>query len=146
MTKQSISYPRIGVAAIIIKDDKVLLGERINAHGNGTWAFPGGHLEFGEPFEACAQREVFEETGLQIEHFECVGLTNDIFTADNLHYVTVFLLAHIENGTPKVLEPKKCRQWQWYNPEKLPEPLFLPIQNLLKNAPNFDKIIAATRL
>ena len=38
--------PLIGVAAIVIKDKKVLLGKRKNAHGAETWAFPGGHLEY----------------------------------------------------------------------------------------------------
>ncbi|RLC15632.1 MAG: DNA mismatch repair protein MutT, partial [Deltaproteobacteria bacterium] len=54
--------PLIGVAAIVIKDKKVLLGKRKNAHGAGTWAFPGGHLEYKESIEECAKREVFEET------------------------------------------------------------------------------------
>src|SRR5436309_1031409 len=33
----------------------------------GTWALPGGHLDFGESFETCAMREILEETGLQIK-------------------------------------------------------------------------------
>jgi 8-oxo-dGTP diphosphatase len=40
--------PLIGVAVIVIKEDEVLLGKRKNSHGSGTWAFPGGHLEFKE--------------------------------------------------------------------------------------------------
>ena len=55
-----MNRPLIGVAAIVIKDKKVLLGKRKNAHGAGTWAFPGGHLEFNESIEACAKREVFD--------------------------------------------------------------------------------------
>ena len=56
--------PRVGLAVIIKKEGKVLLGKRKNSHGNNTWNFPGGHLEFGEDFEDCALREVKEETGL----------------------------------------------------------------------------------
>ena len=60
--------PLIGIAVIVVKDNRVLLGKRKNAHGAGSWAFPGGHLEFNEFIEACAVREVFEETGLKIKN------------------------------------------------------------------------------
>lgn len=78
--------PKVGVAVIIRKDNKILLGKRIGSHGAGTWAFPGGHLEFGETPEQCAQREVFEETGLLLENFLRHGYTNDIFNVENKHY------------------------------------------------------------
>jgi 8-oxo-dGTP diphosphatase len=35
--------PKVGVGVCIVKDNKVLLGKRKNSHGDGTWAFPGGH-------------------------------------------------------------------------------------------------------
>jgi len=44
--------PRVGLGVLIIKDGKVLLGRRKGAHGEGTWAPPGGHLECGESFGA----------------------------------------------------------------------------------------------
>ena len=71
--------PRIGVAVIVVKSDRVLLGKRKGAHGAGTWAFPGGHLAFGESFEACAHREVMEETGLSICDLKMGPYTNDFF-------------------------------------------------------------------
>jgi 8-oxo-dGTP diphosphatase len=43
-----VKRPLIGVAVIVMKDDRVLLGKRKNSHGADTWAFPGGHLEFNE--------------------------------------------------------------------------------------------------
>ena len=41
-------HPRVGIAAIVKKDNKVLLGKRKGSHGSGAWNFPGGHLEFFE--------------------------------------------------------------------------------------------------
>ncbi len=43
--------PHVGVAIIVVKGNRVLLGKRKNTHGSGTWQFPGGHLEFNESIE-----------------------------------------------------------------------------------------------
>mgnify|MGYP000485579306 FL=1 len=79
---------RVGVAVIIMRQNTILLGERIGAHGANTWATPGGHLEFGESVEQCAIREVFEETGLNISQITKLDFTNDIFSAEKKHYIT----------------------------------------------------------
>ena len=60
----------IGVKALILHEDKLLLLKRIAKpeYGNlqGTWDVPGGRLEFGESPEEGLRREVKEETGLEI--------------------------------------------------------------------------------
>jgi 8-oxo-dGTP diphosphatase len=124
--------PHIGVAVIVVRDKRILLGRRRNSHGGGTWAFPGGHLEFGESIEDCARREVFEETGLCIGDLRCGPYTNDIFFQENKHYVTLFVLADWESGEPQVKEPEKCERWEWFAWPPAAEPLFLPIRNLIK--------------
>jgi 8-oxo-dGTP diphosphatase len=128
------NYPRVGVGVIITRGDTVLLGKRINAHGDGTWSFPGGHLEFKESIEDCAKREVSEETGLEISVLRYEPYTNDIFVDENKHYITLFVVAQSESGDPQILEPSKCAEWRWVKWEALEDfqPLFLPIQNLLK--------------
>ncbi len=123
--------PYIGVAVIVIRDGRVLLGKRKNAHGAGTWQFPGGHLEFGESIEDCAKRELFEETGLTIGRLRRGPYTNDIFTAEDKHYVTLFVIADETDGDPTVREPNKCERWEWFRWSKMPTPHFLPIVNLL---------------
>ena len=124
--------PKIGVGVILVKDGKVLLGKRRNAPGDGTWSFPGGHLEWNESFETCARREVMEETGLTIKRAHFFTITNDIFTNEQRHYITVFMLADIASGVPEVKEPDKCEVWKWFSWKELPRPLFLPVENLLK--------------
>ena len=126
--------PKVGIGVIVIKDRKVLLGKRKNAHGEGSWSFPGGHLEFNESWEECAERETLEETGLKISNVRFVTATNDIFQFEKKHYITLFMIADYKSGELQILEPDKCEKWEWFEWDErtLPDPLFLPIQNLLK--------------
>lgn len=129
--------PKVGVGTIIVKNQKVLLGKRKNAHGEGSWSFPGGHLEFGESWEECALRETLEETGIAIKNLRYATVTNDIFLNDNFdnkdkHYITIFILADYDSGEVKNMEPEKCEGWEWFEWAQLPKPLFFPVQNLLK--------------
>lgn len=122
---------RVGVAAIVLRDSKVLIGRRKGAHGAGTWGLPGGHLEFGESVEACAMREVFEETGLRVAITGPAGFTNDVFLDEGRHYVTLFVLARCGAGEAQVREPDKCAVWEWREWDDLPRPLFRPLQSLV---------------
>lgn len=124
--------PQVGVGVIICQNNQVLLGKRKSAHGEGSWAFPGGHLEFGESWEDCARRETIEEIGVDINNIRLGSVTNDIFTIENKHYITIFLLADIASGEIKNLEPNKCERWEWFSWDNLPQPLFVPLQNLRK--------------
>ena len=117
--------PLIGVAVIVIKNGKILLGKRKNSHGDGTWAFPGGHLEFSESIKDCARREIFEETGIQIKNLRYGPYTNDIFEKEGKHYVTLVVLADHASGVPTVKEPDKCEEWQWHDWPPEIEPHFL---------------------
>lgn len=125
--------PKVGVAVCIVNEGKVLVGKRLGAHGQGTWCFPGGHLEYGESLEICARREVAEECGLKIKNVRFATLTNDIHESENKHYITIYMLADWAGGQPKVLEPHKMIEWQWFSWSKLPKPLFLAMRNLVKS-------------
>ena len=124
--------PAIGVAVIIERDGLVLLGKRLAGHGAGTWQFPGGHLEYGETIAGCALREAAEETGLQLARPRAGPYTNDVFSADARHYVTLYVRADAPVGEPVACEPAKCAGWAWFRWDALPVPLFLPIENLLR--------------
>lgn len=128
----SLDRPKVGVSVIVKHKGKVLIGNRKTSHGTGTWAFPGGHLEYGESFAECAKREVMEETGIKIKNIQQVGLTNDIFSQEHKHYITLFVVADYSSGKVRIMEPEKCEGWEWFTWENLPRPLFLPIANLLK--------------
>jgi len=126
---------RVGVGVIVRdKSDRILLGKRKGSHGAGEWSLPGGHLEFGESFEDCCAREVKEETNLDVRNAQFKTLTNDIFEKEGLHYITLFFEVDLIRGTPVVLERDKCECWQWCFPHSLPEPLFLPLRNILSES------------
>ena len=120
----------VGVGVLVIRDGLLLLGRRRGSHGAGTWAAPGGQLEFGEQIEACARRELAEETGLVARSIELGPYTNDVFEAEARHFVTVFVTARGALGAPRNLEPGKCDGWAWFAWDEMPVPLFQPLQSL----------------
>lgn len=124
--------PKVGVGVCIIKDNKVLLGKRLNSHGDGSWAFPGGHLEFNESWEDCAIRETNEEVGIKIKNIHFATVTNDIFPEEEKHYITIYMACEYESGDLQIMEPEKCEQWAWFNWNNMPSPLFIPLANLIK--------------
>ncbi len=129
--------PRIGICVIIRKDNKILLGKRIGSHGSDTWSFPGGKLDFGEKIIDCASRETKEETNLEIKNlFITKNITEDLFQADDKHYITLYVLSDWNSGEAEIMEPNKCTEWKWFDWDNLPEPLFPPVLNL--KAQNFN--------
>ena len=128
--------PLIGVGVIIRKGGKVLLGKRKNAHGAGMWCCPGGHLEFGKTVKECAERETTEEVGITITNIQPAPYTEDFFTAERAHYITIFVVCDYEAGEVTLREPDKCEGWGWFAWDSLPSPLCLPHANLLKKGYN----------
>ncbi|GIQ89502.1 hypothetical protein KIPB_011992, partial [Kipferlia bialata] len=119
---------------IVNESGKVLLGRRRNSHAP-YWSIPGGKLELGETFEACAAREGLEETGLTLEHCEVISLSNNLQTyrEEGVHFISVFLLCKYGDwtGTPENREPEKCHGWEWHDPQALPVPHFEASQNAI---------------
>ena len=74
----------------------------------GTWAFPGGHLEYGETFDACAKREAFEETGLPVVKIQFLAATNDFMPSEGKHYVTIFMGCMIEGQNKEPVVSSLC--------------------------------------
>jgi len=124
--------PKVGVGIIIIRNGKVLIGERLAGHGASTFMLPGGHVEHGETFEETARREVEEETGLKdITILKLVSLSNKLVYEK--HYVTIGMLAESLSGEPINTEPNISKNWKWYDIKNLPENMFLPSKKMLEN-------------
>lgn len=122
--------PRVGVGILIRRDGKVLLGKRRGSHGAGQWCPPGGHLEFMETIERCVRREAREEAGVEFGPVIAKVTTEDFFEADGRHYISVTSIADWHAGEPQIFEPEKFEAWEWFPWDALPEPIFVPIENL----------------
>lgn len=124
--------PLVGVGVMVIKNNLVLLAKRNGSHGAGEYAFPGGHLEFGESITHCARREVAEETGLKIKNIRFL-LVENLLKYSNKHYLHIGLVADWQSGVPQILEPDKCLALGWYNMNRLPRPLFATIKHTIQS-------------
>ncbi|MFQ6010534.1 MAG: NUDIX hydrolase, partial [Candidatus Aenigmatarchaeota archaeon] len=99
-----------GVGIMLLRDGKVLLGHRHEdpekadsmLHGEGTWTFPGGKLDFGESFEECARKELEEETGIKPLSLEFFSITNDI--REDAHFITIGFICRDFEGEARVME------------------------------------------
>jgi 8-oxo-dGTP diphosphatase len=125
------THPKVGVAIIVTRGDKVLLMKRKGPHGHGTWSTPGGHLDFGESPEQCAAREAREEVGIDVTDIRFRALTNDVFDETGRHYVTIWMDGAAANAAPTIAAEAEVAEIGWFPWDKLPSPLFLPLANLL---------------
>ena len=122
---------RVGVSAIIMDDNKILLGHRSKNKkdtggivGRDTWSLPGGKQEYDETIIECAIRETKEECNLDIVEPKIIYASDDI--APDRHFVTITTIASNYSGVVKVMEPDKEDEWKWFDINNLPDNLYPP--------------------
>ena len=115
-------YPRqpcVAVGAVVFNNDKVLLVRRGQPPAMDYWAIPGGKVKLGETLQAAAEREILEETGLQIRAREPVytfdHLEKDEDGLIRFHYVIVDLVADYIGG--EILPGDDAAEARWLAPE-----------------------------
>jgi 8-oxo-dGTP diphosphatase len=99
-------YPRrpvVGVGAVIVDEDRVLLVRRGQPPLEGQWSLPGGAVEVGETLAAAVQREIYEETGLVVAVGPAIEVLDRIH-ADHAgrveyHYVLIDYLCTVVGGS-----------------------------------------------
>lgn len=86
---------------ILCEDDSIVLIKRKYDPYKGSWALPGGFVEWGETVESAVVREVKEETGLEVDITELVGVYSDPERDPRGHTVTVCYLMRKIGGNLK---------------------------------------------
>ena len=85
--------PVVGVGAVVLDGDRVLLVKRGHEPLKGEWSLPGGKVELGETLEAAIAREVLVETGLEVEVGPVIEVFDRIYHSTDgrveYHYVLV---------------------------------------------------------
>src|SRR6476661_521823 len=115
-------FPLVGVGAIIIEGDRVLLVKRAHPPIQGQWSIPGGVLEVGEMVREAAVREAREETGLVVEPGELLGVYDRILRDPEqrvqYHYVLIDFLCCPVAG--ELLAARDAAEVRWFKREELP--------------------------
>jgi 8-oxo-dGTP diphosphatase len=122
MQREFPEVPLIGVGAIIIEQDRVVLVKRAHPPLQAEWSIPGGVLEIGELVREAAVREAREETGLIVEASELLGVFDRVLRdADKrvqYHYVLIdFLCRRVAGDLAAASDAAEAR---WFTREELP--------------------------
>jgi ADP-ribose pyrophosphatase YjhB (NUDIX family) len=102
MRRDYPEQPIIGVGAVIVEGDRVLLVRRATEPLKGEWSVPGGVLELGEKLREGVCRETLEETGLVVEAGEVLDVFDSIFAdgkgLTQYHFVLIDFLCKPISG------------------------------------------------
>lgn len=125
---------RTAVDVLVVDiDGKVLLGEHVKA-GKKVWGFPGGHQKTGEQIRKTALRELDEELGpshkIEITS-SVIAIRENVLPPWFIPHVTIVVLGKFLAGEIVRNEPEKVLEWQWFNPEELPENLYSGIADVI---------------
>lgn len=128
MTRHYPDRPLLGVGALILDGENILLCQRGKPPFQHYWSLPGGLVELGERVVDALIREVKEETGLDVatdqvaEVFE--RITPDAQGRIEYHYVMVDYLCRVTGG--RLQSGDDAQQVQWFARHQLPQLLLTP--------------------
>ena len=122
MKREYPESPLVGVGAVIVQDQRVLLIRRGQAPLLGEWSLPGGVLECGETLREAVVREAREETGLVVETGEMLGVYERVIRGDDgrvrYHYVLIDFLCRPAGG--ELEAASDAADVRWFTRDQLP--------------------------
>lgn len=121
----------------VIEDSagRVLLCQQ--SQGHRLWGLPGGKVRAGESPIAAAIRDIREETGIESEIVDLVGLyhlTGDACGEDVPDLVVHVFRAKLTGGEAAVNAPGRIRRLTWCAPDALPQPLTATTRTAIADA------------
>lgn len=140
IARHLLKRPVVGIAAVARNDEgQILLVQRGDT---GTWALPGGTLEWGEELAKGLPREIEEETGATWLGMDRVsGVYSRPDRDPRFHAVTVVVVGRVG---PEARGPKntvEIRQARFFSPDDVPEPLAMGMSDMLADALNEGAVV-----
>ncbi len=115
MKREYPDAPLVGVGAIIIEQNRVLLVKRGHPPLAGEWSIPGGVLEVGETMRQAAAREAMEETSLTVEVRDLLGVYDRVLRDTDgrtrYHYVLIDFLCKRVAGEARAAGDADEARW-----------------------------------
>lgn len=124
---------KVAVHLFLMRDRQVLLLRRQNTgYEDGNYSVIAGHLDGGEEVRAAMIREAAEEAGIRIDpaDMRVVGVMHRLSNDERIDF---FLTASRWTGEVRNLEPHKCDQLDWFDPENLPPNVIPYVRKALEN-------------
>ncbi|MFZ0640279.1 MAG: NUDIX hydrolase, partial [Candidatus Acidiferrales bacterium] len=107
-TTESREYPErpiVAVGGVVIHDSQVLLIRRGQPPLKGRWSIPGGILEVGETIAEGIERELKEETGIEVRVLELIEIYEKVLRDEDnqpqYHFVILDYLCELVKGTAR---------------------------------------------
>ena len=104
MSREYPAHPMVGIGAVVLRGESVLLVRRGKPPAMGSWSIPGGAQEVGETAEDAARREVLEECGVQVGPLQLLthvdSITRDPSGRVQYHYTILDFAAEWIGGEP----------------------------------------------
>ena len=122
----------VGVAALILRNKKVLLLKRKGAHAAGKWAVPGGWIDREDgSVPGVVEREVLEEVDLLVNTSKLYTVTTEDHKDLDCRTVTIYYRTWT-SGETRIMEPEKCSEVGWFGWDELPDELFPGLYKVLR--------------